>query len=125
MTDVLDVHYNIERVLVRQLAQGRPSVTTAASLYTPGDGVQAVVKRVVICNTSASNAAFDIFHDDNGTTYDATTQLYYNQTVTAGLTWVLEDELYVDSSGNIAVASDTTLALTFTLYGDETQVRAR
>jgi hypothetical protein len=69
--------------------------------------------------------AFDIWHDDDGTTYDATTQLHKDQTVTAGLTRVLEDELFVDSSGNVAAKVDATAALTFTLYGEEVQVRAR
>ncbi len=96
------------QVVARQLFQGQPAVTAAASLYTPGDGVQCVVKRIFICNTSASDVSFDLFHDDDGTTYDATTQLYKDQTVTAGLTRVLEDELFVDSSGNVAVASDAT-----------------
>ena len=113
------------QVVVRQLAQSSPAVTTAASLYTPGDGVQCVVKRIIICNTSGADAAFDVFHDDDGTTYDTTTQLYKDNTVTAGLTRVLEDELYVDSSGNVAVASDKTAALTFSLYGEEVQIRAR
>ena len=114
------------QVVARQLAQSQGgTVTTAASLYTPGDGVQGIVKRVIICNTSGGNAAFDLFHDDDGTTYDATSQLYKDQTITAGLTRVLEDELFVDSAGNVAVASDVTAALTFTLYGEEVQVRAR
>lgn len=109
----------------RQLAQSQPTVTTAASLYSPGNGVQGIVKKIIICNSSGADAAFDLFHDDNGTTYDGTTQLYKDNTVTAGLTRVLDDELYVDSSGNIAVASDATAALTFTAYGEEVQVRAR
>jgi hypothetical protein len=87
--------------------------------------VQTIVKRIIICNTTGADAAFDVFHDDDGTTYDASTQLYFNNTVTAGLTRVLDDELFVDSSGNIAVATDKTAALTFTLYGEEVQIRAR
>lgn len=120
-----EYQYDIARFLSRQLAQATPADTPAASLYTPGDGVEAIVKRIIICNTSGSNAAFDIFHDDDGTTYNTTTQLYFNQTLTAGLTRVLDDEIYVDSAGSIGAASDTTAALTFSVYGDEAQVRAR
>jgi len=111
------------QVVVRQLAQTQP--VTAVSLYTPGDGVQCVVKRVIICNVSAGAAAFDIYHDDDGTTYDTTTQLFKDYTISAGVTFVMDEELYVDSSGNVAAASDTTAALTFSLYGEEVQVRAR
>jgi len=120
-----DIFYSVERALSRQLAQSRPSDTAAASIYTPGDGVQAVVKTIIICNQSAGAAAFDIFHDDDGTTFDETTQLYDAETLTASTTRVLSDELYVDSSGNIGVRSDTTSAITFTLYGDEVPFRSR
>jgi hypothetical protein len=113
------------QTVARQLAQSQPTDTPAASLYTPGDGVQCVVKRVIICNTSAGSAAFDIFHDDDGTTYDTTTQLFKDYTLAAATTLVIAEELYVDSSGNVAVASDVTAALTFSLYGEEVQVRAR
>lgn len=109
----------------RQLAQAQPVVTTVASIYTPGDGVQCIVKRVIICNTSAGAAAFDLYHDDDGTTYDTSTQLFKDQTITPGVTLVLDEELYLDSAANLAVASDSTAALTFSLYGEEVQVRAR
>lgn len=117
--------YEVARSFNRQLAQSRPNDTAVASVYTPGDGVRAIVKRVVICNTSAGAAAFRLYHDDDGTTYDEGTQLYHDQTVTATMTRVLEDEIYIDSSGNIAVRSDVTSALTFTFYGEETPYRAR
>lgn len=124
MSEVI-VQRTSDQVVLRCLAQAQPAVTTALGLYTPGDGVQGVVKRIIICNTSAADAAFDIFHDDDGTTYDTTTQLYKDTTVTAGLTRVIEDQLNVDSAGNVAVASDKTAALTFTAYGEEVQIRAR
>jgi hypothetical protein len=121
----IETQYRVERALVRQLAQVTPTVTAALSAYTPGDGVQATIKRVFIKNTAGGDAAFDLFHDDDGTTYDGTTQLYGAETVTAGATRILIDELYVDSNGNIAVATDVSSALTFTFYGEEAQVRAR
>lgn len=117
--------YTVERTLLRQVAQSRPTGTAVVSVYSPGDGVQAVVKRIIICNTSAGAAAFDLYHDDDGTTYDQTTQLYHSETLTASTTRVLEDELYVDSTGNIAVRSDVTSAITFSLYAEEAQIRAR
>lgn len=113
------------QVVARQLAQSNAFITAAASLYTPGDGVQCIVKRVIICNTAAAAAAFSMFHDDDGTTYDASTQLFKDQTITPGVTLVLDEELFLDSDANLGVASDTTAALTFSLYGEEVQVRAR
>ncbi len=117
--------YEISRVVLRQLAQSRPSSTAIVSIYSPGDGIEATVKRVVVCNTSAGAAAASFYHDDDGTTYDESTQLYKNRTITASTTWVFATLWHVDSSGNIAVKTDVNSALTFTLYGDETQVRAR
>ena len=115
--------YEVGRVIRRQVAQVRPTAT--ASIYTPGDGVQTTVKRIIICNQTAGDAAFDLYHDDDGTTYDQSTQLYGAQTVAARMSLVLEDELYVDSGGNIAADVDVASALTITIYGEETQVRAR
>ena len=116
--------YEVGRAILRQVAQSTPSATAAASLYTPGDGVQSVVKRVYICNHSAGSAAWGMFHDDDGTTYTTATQLFKDQTLVAGSTLVLEDDLYLDSSGNLAVETDVEGAITFTAYAEETQVRA-
>lgn len=120
-----ETQYEIGRFLSRQLAQSRPTDTAAASIYSPGDGVQAIVKRILVCNTDTVAANWDLFHDDDGTTYDASTQLIKQVSVSPNETYVFTDELFVDSSGNVAVATDVTAALTFTLYGDESQVRAR
>jgi hypothetical protein len=111
------------QTVARQLAQTQP--VTAVSLYTPGDGVQCVVKRIIICNTSSAAAAFDIYHDDDGTTYNATTQLFKDYTISAGVTFVMDEELFLDSDANVAAACDVTAALTFSVYGEEVQVRAR
>lgn len=121
----LFVQRTADQRVLRQLAQARPNATAAASIYTPGDGVQGSVKQVIICNTTGSEALFDLFHDDDGTTYDESTQLWKESTVAPNSTRTLGQDLFVDSPGNVAVATDTSLALTFTFYGDEVQVRAR
>lgn len=107
----------------RQLAQSTPTNTAAVSLYSPGDGVQGIVKKVYICNVTGAAAAFAMWHDDDGTDYTVETRLYMDNTITANTTRILSDEIYIDSSGNLAVRSDITAALTFTLYGEETRTR--
>jgi len=105
-------------VIEQQLGQLRPANTTAASLYSPGASEIAVIKTIVICNVTASPAAFRIFIDDNGTTYDQTTALFYDTQIAANTT-VHVDTFYAmnDSTGNLAVRTDTADALNFTAFG--------
>lgn len=110
----------------RQLGQSRPANTTAASLYSPADGVQTTVRTIVVCNTSSAAADYRIFHDDDGTTYDETTALFWDITLPANTTESIELNIEMaDPDGNLAIRTDTANALTFTAYGDERQVRAR
>ena len=106
------------------LGQREPNGLTAASIYSPADGIQAVIRKIIVCRTSGA-PAYRIFHDETGTTYDTSTALYYDVTLTAG-TDLLDVEIYMTNpDGNLAVRTDTTAALTFTVYGQENQVRAR
>ena len=72
----------------------------------------------MVCNTSGADATYRIFHDDNGTTYDETTALFWDVTLTADSSDILEMKVSMDdSSGNLAVRTDTANAITFTAYG--------
>ena len=103
------------------LAQLRPANTTAASLYTPPANRAVELTKLVICNQTSSPATFRLFLDDDGTTYDQTTALFYDQTISANLTWIedLKGWGMAVSTGNLAVRSSTNDALTFTLFGKE------
>lgn len=104
----------------KQLGQSRPSSTTAASVYSPASGVVTQIKTITICNTSGAAAAYSLFHDDNGTTYDETTALYWNISLDADQTETIDVNLAMsDSSGNLAVKTSVSNALTFTVYGAE------
>lgn len=102
-----------------QLGQLRPADANAASLYTPD--VSGTVRELIVCNTSGADAKARIFHDEDGSTYDEDTALYWDVTVYAdrpplhltGLEWG------VQHGGNVAVRSDTADALNFTAYGTE------
>jgi len=104
----------------KQLGQLRPANTTAASLYSPAANITGIAKNLVICNTTTSTAKFRVFVDDDGTTYDETTALFFdvillgNQSVQIDMFTPLND-----STGNFAVRTDTNDALTFTLFGAE------
>ncbi len=104
----------------KQLGQLRPANTTAASLYSPASSTTTIAYSLIVCNTSGASAKYRIFHDDNGTTYDQTTALFYDIALAADTTDVIEIKISAnDSTGNIAVRTDTNSALTFTLYGAE------
>ena len=103
------------------LAQLRPADTNAASLYSPPDNTSTELTKLVICNQTGSSVTFRLFLDDNGTTYDQSTALFYDQSISANLTWTedLRGWGMNDTSGNLAVRSGTSSALTFTLFGKE------
>jgi hypothetical protein len=104
----------------KQLGQSRPGSTTAVSLYSPGAGVTAIIKAVFVSNTTSATATFRIFVDDDGTTYDETTALFWDVTIPGNTTVELDSFLAMnDSAGNIAVRTDTASALTFTAFGAE------
>jgi hypothetical protein len=104
----------------KQLGQLRPADTTAASLYNPGANTTAVIKGLVICNTSSSNAKFRVFNDDDGTTYDETTALFFDAPIAPGQTLEVDGfKAMNNSAGNFAVRTNTANAITFTLYGAE------
>lgn len=112
--------------VAKQLAQSRPANTAAVSLYSPADGVHTTVKKVFVCNVTAADAIYDLYHDDDGTTYDETTALYFGRTVTANMTHELELNIdMANPDGNLAVRSDVTSAVNFSAYGEEIQTRAR
>ena len=108
----------------KMLGQARPANTTAVSIYSPAEGVRAEVLQILVCNTTATEAFFRIFHDDDGTTYDQTTALYYDQRVAGAMTlriWPNKPPGFAmnNPDGNLAVRTDTANALTFKVYGNE------
>jgi hypothetical protein len=108
----------------KQLGQSRPSGTTAESIYSPGTSVTAIIKNIVICNTSTSSAKFSIYIDDDGSTYSENTAMSFEQAI-AGKTTVVPFEGFFpmnNENGNIAVQTDVANALTFTVSGAEITV---
>lgn len=104
----------------RQLGQLRPADTTAASLYSPAINVTARVELIIVCNQTASSVDYRIFFDDNGTTYDETTALFFDIPLPANSTDVIEGSYFMaDSDGNLGVRTATNDALTFTCFGRE------
>ncbi len=105
------------------LAQVRPGNTTAVSVYSPPNTVQAQITRVVVCNTASTTRKFRIFLDHDGTTYDETTALFWDIVVPTDTTVEIDGDWWLtDSAGNLAVKTDSASAFTFTVFGAEHQV---
>ncbi len=105
-------------IVYEQLGQLRPADTNPASLYSPAASTEVMILSILVCNTTGSAATFRLFIDDDGTTYDQTTALYYDVSVAANTTLQIDLKLTMDdSSGNLAVQTGTNNALTFTAFG--------
>lgn len=105
----------------KQLGQLRPSGTTATSIYSPAASTTAIIKNIVICNTSSTSAKFSIYLDDDGSTYSENTALSFEQSIPAKTTVVPFEGFFPmnNENGNLAVQTDSANALTFTVSGAE------
>lgn len=104
-----------------QLAQARPAGTSAVTMFTAT--MRTEVTSLVIANNTGSAAAYSVYHDDDGTTYDETTCLAFTVSLAANTSTVLYagnvpgGGIVVKSGGAIGIKTGTGNALTFTLYG--------
>lgn len=104
----------------KQLGQRRDNDTSTHSVYSPNSGVTAIIKTIVLCNTTASGAAVSVFLDDDGSTYDQSTALIYDFNVMANGTMELDGFYPMNNeSGNLAYQQGTANAITITVFGAE------
>ena len=105
------------------LAQSRPADTNVTSVYSPPNSTNTEITRVLVCNTTANTPTFRIFLDNDGTTFDQTTALFYDKAMAANDTTEIEGSWWMnDSDGNLAVRTSAANELTFTVFGAEHQV---
>ena len=104
----------------KQIGQARINSTTATSVYSPGAGVTGLIKTIIIANQTGSVDSYRLFVDDDGTTYDQSTALFYDVPIDAYSTHLINTFIAMnDPSGNIAFRNATANALTITLFGAE------
>jgi len=100
------------------LAQKRQNGTGAVSVYSPGASEIAIIKTIVLCNTSGATATFRLFLDDDGSTYDESTALAWDVTLNAGQSQFFHTFIAMDTAaGNFAYRSSVANAITITLSG--------
>jgi len=104
----------------KRFAQARENSTDAVGVYSPGSGVTAVIKSIVLCNQTANDETVRLFLDDDGTTYDQDTALFYDIPIEANTTIEIDSYWPMnDSTGNFAYRSSTANAITITVFGAE------
>ena len=100
------------------LAQSRPSDTNAVSAYAPPASTITQITKILVCNTTGNTPTFRIFLDNDGTTYDETTALYFDTAMSANGTTTIEGNWWMNG-GNLAVRTSAANELTFTVFGAE------
>ena len=108
------------------IAQTRPSNTTASTAYTAT--LKTSISRIIVVNTTGSAATFRLFHDDDGSPYDETTAVVWDNSIASG--GYVDLQAYLDAgaitiavSGTLGVRSGTGNALTFNVYGQVEDAR--
>ena len=104
----------------KQLAQARPSGTSAVSIYSPGADITTTINTITLVNNTSSAIVVKVYLDNDGTTYSAATQITSALTIDADAMVSITSIHYMNnSSGNLAVETDTANALTVTVDGVE------
>ena len=104
----------------KQLGQSRPSGTVAASIYSPPADTTAIIKTIIIANVGSGSVDASLFCDDDGTTYDESTAIYWEVSIANGNTTIINTYICMDdASGNFAIQSSIGNDLTFTIFGVE------
>lgn len=103
-----------------QLAQTRPSVTTAVPLYAPEVQRPVEITRMMIVS-GATGGTLDVFQDADGTTRDGTTiigRYALPPNTTLELTGAhLGGGITIDPAGEIAIQASVADELTVTIWG--------
>ena len=99
----------------KQLAQRNDADTSTHSVYSPAADIEDTIL-INLANTTATAATVWVYHDDDGTTYDATTAIVPNITIPAYTVIQIGPVYMNDSTGNLAFKQGTSGAITITLY---------
>lgn len=102
----------------RQLAQIRPSGTTAVNLFTLSSSANYVIDSIMIANLDGNSVNVSVFHDVDGTTYNETTAVIHEVAIHNPRYIKLEGPFYGYSSAeNWGCQCSVADGATFTVYG--------
>ena len=104
----------------KQLGQARENSTDPVSVYSPAASVTAIISTIKICNNTGVARTFSLFLDDDGTTYDESTALYFNSPLTPNQILTVNDFMAMNNpDGNLAYSVSLANAVTISVFGAE------
>ncbi len=89
---------------------------SAATVYTPGSGETVIIRCIRIVNTDAASANFVLYHDIDGSTYNAGSTIIPTTSLAGNGTFTDVSAICADENGSIGFNGPSTM--TITLYGD-------
>jgi hypothetical protein len=103
-----------------KLAASRPDGTTAVAAFTAAIATE--ITAIFVANVSSSGRTFRIFHAAEGGSFDLDTALYYDVTIAANTTLVIQSSapnglISMEAGDIIGVRTSAADDLNFTLYG--------
>ena len=104
----------------KYLGQARENSIDAVSVYSPASDVTAIIRTIMLANTSGNPATCRVFIDNDGSTYDETTALAWDIDVPLDTSLQIDGWFVMDNSlGNLAYSSSVANAITISVYGAE------
>lgn len=106
----------------RQLAQLRPSSTSAEQLFTSTQNKPWTIDLIILTNNSAGAVDVTIYHDDDGATYDDTNCVLSTVSLHKGQTMEFtpsEGLSGYNRGSSVGVKTSTAASVVFTAYGYE------
>lgn len=100
------------------LGQSNPG-NVATTIYTVPASTTAIIKTILICNTSSSTRSYRIFFNNSGATYNATNAIMYDIPILPNTTNSIEDFMPLNGSGASIGVSGSTTDVNFTVFGVE------
>jgi hypothetical protein len=107
----------------QQLAQVRPAVTTPVTLFAvPAEGLHTEITLILIDNHGVGNVRISLYHDDDGTTFDADTGIAHisvSQNQPAGIFQAQHpgSGINIKPGGALGIEVDSANDITCTIYG--------
>ena len=107
-----------------QLGQVAASATpdTEVTVYTVAADTRVSNLILTICNVSGADSTYQVYQDDNGSTADASTCLYFDVAILADTTVKLNVGTMGTENGTLKASSGHSASLTFTLHGTKTLI---
>lgn len=105
-------------ITYKQLYQGKPT-DTATAVVSGETGKVKIITDVFRFENAGGTPTLTWYHDDDGTTYDGTTQIYSEAFTANEVKSPMSVRIAIAAAGKFALKNSTTQQTTVTIYGLE------